>query len=332
MPELTAKQAASEVGIDARTLRDGFKLRKLRGHERGRFLYFELDELREDLAACPCSRPDCSAPAPGKSGRCNRHQAGGEPPVDLICQCCGEAFQKPVSWLKGRPGRGHYCSNTCKGRAIDAEELRQRGLSGARAASKHQAHVDEQADKLGVRTATLAAALFTSESTVRATAPGLIGSQVVIIDGSKRLIHPADSVSRYPREWVRDESYGWRRERYLDPDAAMRQQDSRINSREAERAVRERIGQRGRLFRARRKGRLSRGAPPAIHFRWERRFSEIEAEFTERFNLYHLAADRPPSRREISRQVAGELGISAEALRKAVERVRLWKTRVAASS
>jgi hypothetical protein len=72
----------------------------------------------------------CDRPAPGDSGRCSQHQAQKYATVDLVCQnpnCPrqGAPFRRYGSWLAERQGRGHYCSNRCKGQATtDAETLR----------------------------------------------------------------------------------------------------------------------------------------------------------------------------------------------------------------
>jgi hypothetical protein len=134
--ELTLTDAVRETGLSYRVLRDGVDLPgpdgepKLR-HRRvaracGRAtkrsgaaeaIIFNREHLQEDLAACPCSYPRCNKPAPGKSGRCGDHRARGEPAIELVCQDCGRTFVRPVSWLREREGRGHYCSNEHKGLA-----------------------------------------------------------------------------------------------------------------------------------------------------------------------------------------------------------------------
>jgi hypothetical protein len=83
---LTPEQAASEIGIDYRTLVDGALYRGVRcewawTRRRHKQPMFLLSELLEDLAAMPCCSPGCEEPAPGCSRRCRRHVAQGRPPI-----------------------------------------------------------------------------------------------------------------------------------------------------------------------------------------------------------------------------------------------------------
>jgi hypothetical protein len=132
--ELTLTEAwlefRAEFKIGRGSLQDGVESGKLRHRVVERpgnqpdAIVFNRDQLREDLAKWPCTYPGCDkgpdggpAPALGDCERCTGHAARGDPAVELVCQHCGKTFMRPVSWLRGREGRGHFCSNKCKGLA-----------------------------------------------------------------------------------------------------------------------------------------------------------------------------------------------------------------------
>ncbi len=202
--ELTLTEAGRVVGIDRRTLHDGFESGKLRGRPVERpgnqrdVIVVDLEQLREDLARCPCSYPGCDAPAPGRSGRCGDHAARGEPAVELTCDRCGRRFTRPVSWLAEREGRGRYCSNRCKGEAFHESRpgyLSQLNRAGAH---DHQVQVAETIKAEGLLdTKAVATAKRYSVATVIAAAradPPCLPSELRVIDGSlRRVYHPADA-------------------------------------------------------------------------------------------------------------------------------------------
>ena len=219
---LTPRQAAAKTEVDYRTLVDGAKRGVLRcdwqpTSRDGKQPMFELAELLEDLAACPCSYPGCSMPAPAGSGRCGRHRARGEASVELTCQHCGKTFTRPRSWLAEMEGRGHYCSNRCKGKGtMSAEALQERCKAGGARASEHQQRVDATLGAQGyMTTAQMSVASQTSQSVLRSPeVQELAGAQLVTVDGSQRLAWPQDAPALSLRARV-----GARRELRASPPA-----------------------------------------------------------------------------------------------------------------
>jgi hypothetical protein len=212
-----------------------------------------------------------------------------------------------VSWLAEREGRGHYCSNRCKGLATgDVVELRLRSLTGADRAREHQARVDAQVVQLGLMTtAQLSAATHTSESIIRSAAVREIaGARLVVIAGTARLAWPSAASKIYPREWVRSQTFDRRRKQYLNPTVMVRQQKQlgRLTFTTEHDALIERITSRRRLFMGHRAGRPTTGAAPDHHHDWLTRFSEIR----ENYECHAFAGSPMPTRKKLCLEVALE--------------------------
>jgi hypothetical protein len=251
--ELTRTEAWREFGIGRAVLLDGVESGKLRhrrverpGKQRDTIV-FDREQLREDLARCPCSHPDCDppAPAPGLSGRCGKHAARGEPAVELECQyqyCEKKRFVRCVSWLAEGEGRGHYCSNECKGKAFAASRppgyLRKIAAVGGDKARDHYDAVNKAITAAGRLTTTqFAGRLATSASVIRADAkqglaPGelavfhedrlLRGEDATRAVGTVRLVFRGDeaAISHYRGRVLANPH----RERCLKPDFMVKQQ------------------------------------------------------------------------------------------------------------
>lgn len=353
--------AARKTGLSAKVLREGtdrqsryeagesdrpgLRHRRLPHLNGGEVILFDCDELAEDLARLPCEW--CEEPAPGDSGRCKRHQAKKYPTVELVCdwEDCprgGEPFTRYGSVHHARKQRGDehtFCGDRCEMLYLkahhpqfasphppfDAETARER----YERLESHFAEAKAELD-LPLEVHQVAAATYTSPAVIR-THSSELGGQVVVIEGAQRLLLPADAPERYRAVWagrpqVDDEHWTAHRERYLDPDWMVKREEAlgRLERREDERELRERVAARRKVFTPKRKGRRPRGSPAAKHFQWERRFSEIESDAVARYEVYHVDGDAPPSHREIARQLANEYGVTADAVRKAVERVRAW--------
>ena len=194
--ELTLTEAWREFRVGRAVLSHGAENRKLR-HRRverpGRqsdAIVFYREQLREDLARWPCSYPGCEAPAPGRSGRCGDHAARGEPAVELWCQFCGARFTRPVSWLAELEGRGHYCSNECKGKAFSESRPGYLAELNRDGAHDHHSDVAEAVAAAGrLTTAKFAGKLATSASVIRADARrGLAPAELAVFDGERLLV------------------------------------------------------------------------------------------------------------------------------------------------
>jgi hypothetical protein len=225
--ELTLTEAVRETGLSYRVLRDGVdlpgpdgkpKLRHRRVARRsGRApkrngaaeaIIFNREQLQEDLAACPCSYPRCNKPAPGKSGRCGDHRARGEPAVELVCQYepCGKTFVRPVSWLREREGRGHYCTNECKGLAFAAANPGRLEVLNPDGARDHHQQVAEEvaADgrlDRGHWTSAHPYRYSPSQITARALA-GDVPSELRVYRGSVRRIIEPDALAADEPPWA----------------------------------------------------------------------------------------------------------------------------------
>lgn len=304
--ELTATEAAREFEIDERTLRDGathvregMTVPVLRSYlvdrpKHPQMRVFVRGELREDLAKCPCSYPCCGAPAPGRSGRCGKHRARGVPAVELICQRCGETFLRPQSWLDGLEGRGHYCSNRCKGLGTaDVDRLRDRSKLGGQRASEHHRRVSDEIIARGLMdTAAMSMQTATSPSVIRATGPALGLGELQVIDGSPRLVYGPEDDATYLR--ARARSGG---EHYLQPQFAEKQQrgrlralvDAGLTEPDALAVIRGRAEARRKLIANHRRGRPRSSD---LHSGWHQLFETFRREFEaegQEIVLWHVA-------------------------------------------
>jgi hypothetical protein len=223
--ELTLTEAwlefRGEFKIGRGSLRDGVESGKLRHRRVERpgnqpdAIVFDRDQLREDLAKWPCTYPGCDkgpdggpAPALGDSERCTGHAARGDPAVELVCQHCGETFMRPVSWLRGREGRGHYCSNECKGKAFDeANPGRLEALNPDGAHEHHQRIAETVAAEGLLDRASWTAAhpyrYSPSQITARAMA-GELPSVVRPYDGSVRRVIDPDALAADEPPWAHE--------------------------------------------------------------------------------------------------------------------------------
>jgi hypothetical protein len=232
--ELTLTEAWREFKVGRAVLRDGAESGKLRHRRVERpgnqpdAIVFDRGQLREDFAKWPCSYPGCDQPAPGKSGRCGEHAARGEPSVELVCQYepCGKTFVRPVSWLREREGRGHYCSNECKGLAHAAAnpDLGELNKDGARDHHRKIAQTIVAEGLLDRRSWTAAHPFRYSPSQITARAQaGELPSDLRVYDGSvRRVIARADlAADRPPWADQLDRRAGFARARHGD-DASSR--------------------------------------------------------------------------------------------------------------
>lgn len=225
--ELTLTDAVRETGLGYRVLRDGVDLtgpngepklrhrriprpcgRAAKGSGAAEAIVFDREQLDEDLAACPCSYPRCDKPAPGKSGRCGDHAARGEPAVELVCQYepCSKTFVRPVSWLREREGRGHYCSNECKGRAFDeANPGRLEALNPDGAHVHHQKVADDVAAEGGLDRTRWTAAhpyRYSPSRIAAAVRADELPGEVRQYRGSPRLVITPDDLAAYEPAWA----------------------------------------------------------------------------------------------------------------------------------
>jgi hypothetical protein len=237
--EITRQEAVRESGLSAKVLLEGAdrQLRLERGekvraglrHRRvphangGAVILFDRTELAEDLARLTCLW--CDQPAPGDSGRCRRHQAKKYATAELICFQCGEPFTRPGSWIRGREGRGRFCSNECQfawQRENDPRFASPHALFDADSARERYKGLaplfdEEKADlALPLNIHQAAAATHTSIAVMRAHVPDL-GGQVLEHDGKLEIALPEDAPDRYLRAWagrahVSDEHWARHRE------------------------------------------------------------------------------------------------------------------------
>lgn len=215
----------------------------------GQVILFKRSDLLEDLAspACQCVYPECEAAAPGRSGRCRKHAAKGEPPVELVCEQCGERFTRHRSWLKERDGRGRFCSNACQfawQRDNDERFAASHAPFDSTFADDYQGDIASAIESAGFYTAEqFADAHASAPSVIRADAlAGVAPSQVAVYKDGQLLVGDAAFGVRggtrrrvYPRS--KSASDGYRRAiltndhrvRYLSEEFMAAQQQRTVN-------------------------------------------------------------------------------------------------------
>jgi hypothetical protein len=290
--ELTRQEAVRETGLSAKVLlegadrqvryeagedvRRGLRHRRLPHANGGEVIVYDCDEITEDLARpeMSCVYPGCDRPAPGNSGRCGQHAAKGDPPVSLVCQQCGETFNRYGSWLREREGRGRFCSDRCEmlwQRANDARFAAAHAPFDADSAHERYERLGPEFDEARAKLALpltvhqVAAATYTSTAVIRAHAPEL-GGKVIEIDGKRELGFPADAPERNRRTTLASEH----RARYLEIDFKVAQQRrtvrlllaKRLSEDQAEAAVTAAAKKRRKAIR--RRGPLPASGPSPI--------------------------------------------------------------------
>jgi predicted transcriptional regulator len=222
---LTVPQAAERAGLDKRTFRrlvvdvgekgvfHGTPIRE------GRGIGYRLDpvEFTEDLERAPrCEVPvwDKDAGAygacgevAGPSGRCGHHAAKGEPQVVLVCEYepCGKAFTRYVSWLREHEGRGHYCSNECKGKAGYQERGDELHLPFTSEESKaRNVDISNRIASDGQLDTAAAAKLkrYSVATVVVAARAGELRSELRELDGSLRRVYQPGDVEAWQPAWA----------------------------------------------------------------------------------------------------------------------------------